>query len=264
MLTDDLGYSMQLPHVQRVVSLVPSLTEAIALSNPQLLVGCTQWCVAPANMDEIAGHPVRRVRGTKNPDLAAIQDIAPDLVVANQEENRRFDIERLREAGIPVWVTRINTVNEALTSLDRLITEALGCPQPAWLDQAHQSWEQPVPTTRARVIVAIWRDPWMVAGPDTYIADVLAQCGITLTPLPIDDWEHARYPRIELDELQQADADLVVLMDAPYPFSPTDGPECFPDAKVTIAPERALAWYGPAMVDARSQIDALMKNSGFH
>ena len=111
MSRDDLDAAVELPRPPaRVVSLVPSLTEAIATSCPQLLVGATDWCTHPADLD------VARVRGTKNPHLAAIADLAPDLVVANKEENRELDVRRLRERGITVWVTDIEDVPSALTS----------------------------------------------------------------------------------------------------------------------------------------------------
>jgi ABC-type hemin transport system substrate-binding protein len=77
------------------VSLVPSLTESVALTQPGALIGATDWCTHPA------GLAVARVRGTKNPDIAAILALAPDLVIANKEENRRIDVHRLRAAGLP-------------------------------------------------------------------------------------------------------------------------------------------------------------------
>ena len=99
-MRDDLGADVPLPApATRVVSLVPSLTEALAVTAPDLLVGATDWCTHPADLD------VTRVRGTKNPDLAAIRALSPDLVVANKEENRELDVRRLRDAGVAVWVT---------------------------------------------------------------------------------------------------------------------------------------------------------------
>src|SRR3954451_13929778 len=99
---DDLGGPVRLERPpRRLVSLVPSLTEALAVTVPDRLVGATDWCTHPADLD------VQRVRGTKNPDRAAIVALRPDLVVANREENRRLDVERLRAAGLPVWVTVI-------------------------------------------------------------------------------------------------------------------------------------------------------------
>src|ERR1700722_18079887 len=104
---DDLGYPVELAYpARRGVSLVPSLTESVAVTRPDALAGATIWCTPPADLD------VPRVRGTKKPDRGAIAALRPDLVLANQEENRRIDVERLRAAGIPVWVTVIRTLDE--------------------------------------------------------------------------------------------------------------------------------------------------------
>src|SRR3954466_12761133 len=124
-MRDDLGAPVDLPRPpRRVVSLVPSLTEALAVTVPDRLVGATDWCTHPADLD------VARVRGTKTPDRSAIAALGPDLVVANQEENRRLDVERLRAAGIPVWVTAITALHEALRSMRPLFVEALAAGEP--------------------------------------------------------------------------------------------------------------------------------------
>ena len=118
--TDDLGSPFEhTGPAQRVVSLVPSLTESVAATRRDALVGATDWCTHPADLD------IRRFRGTKNPDVAAIIALRPDVVLANKEENRRTDVQRLRAAGIPVWVTVIETVDQALASLRRMFEHAL-------------------------------------------------------------------------------------------------------------------------------------------
>src|SRR5699024_2265180 len=105
-LVDDTGarFAPRALPALRVVSLVPSLTEAVAATRRRALVGATDWCTHPADLQ------VRRVRGTKNVDRQAVIDLRPDLVVANKEENREVDVLRLREAGVPVWVTVIEDV----------------------------------------------------------------------------------------------------------------------------------------------------------
>ena len=129
-LVDDLGTAVALPApARRVVSLVPSLTEALVSIEPEAVVGATDWCTHPADLD------VTRVRGTKNPDLAAIRALDPDVVVVNKEENRELDVRRLRESGVRVWVTDIETVPGAVGSLERLF-DGLGWPRPDWLDEA--------------------------------------------------------------------------------------------------------------------------------
>ncbi|MEV4082363.1 helical backbone metal receptor, partial [Nonomuraea fuscirosea] len=124
---DDLGVPVQIPEtVSRIVSLVPSLTESVAATLPGALVGATDWCSHPADLD------VARVRGTKNPDLDAIRRLRPDVVLANAEENRAPDIEALRESGIAVWVTKIETVAEAFASLERMFALACRTEPPGW------------------------------------------------------------------------------------------------------------------------------------
>ncbi|RHW28185.1 cobalamin-binding protein [Nocardioides immobilis] len=241
MRADDLGTPYDgPPTATRVVSLVPSITEALATDRRAALVGATDWCTHPADLD------VTRVRGTKNPDLRAVRALEPDLVIANKEENRELDVRRLREAGVPVWVTDIETVPQALDSLERLYDAALGWPRPDWLAQARDLWSGPVPDVSARVAVAVWRDPWMVVGARTYAGDLMRRLG----------WENAfagsgeRYPKVELADLDRGDLDLVLLPDEPYVFTDDDGPEAFERTPTRLLSGRLLTWYGPAMVEA--------------
>lgn len=243
-LADDLGYAVRLAVApQRVVSLVPSITEALAATVPERLVGATDWCTHPTDL------AVQRVRGTKNPDLKAVAALAPDLVVANKEENRQLDVQRLRANGIPVWVTDIETVPGALDSLERLFVEGLDVAAPGWLTQARTEWGGPVPDPILDVAVAIWRDPWMVVGRDTFTGDVVARLG----------WRnvfggHAdRYPHVDLAELDR-EGIVVLLPDEPYVFTPADGPEAFALARTALVSGRLLTWYGPSLVGARSAL----------
>jgi ABC-type Fe3+-hydroxamate transport system substrate-binding protein len=245
MTADDLGVPLDLRRApRRVVSLVPSLTESIAATARDVLVGATDWCSHPHDLD------VPRVRGTKNPDVAAIVRLRPDLVVANREENRELDVRRLREAGVPVWVTVIESVEEALRSLDRLFVGALRTEVPAWLRQARSVWEPPAPLDGPRVAVPVWRDPWMVVGGRTFTGDLLTRLGATNAFVGSPD----RYPRVELSEIDRADVDLVLLPDEPYTFSPTDGPEAFSVTATRLVNGRLLTWYGPSLVEARAAL----------
>ncbi len=248
-LLDDLGTPIDVPAPpRRVVSLVPSLTEALAATCPRRLVGATDWCTHPADL------AVERVRGTKNPDRDAIARLAPDLVVANKEENRELDVRRLRAFGIRVWVTDIESVPQALASMRRLFVDVLAVAAPGWLAAAEDEWGGPVPQEDARVAVAIWRDPWMVVGAPTFTSDVLARLG----------WANAfagaqgRYPRIELADLDRDDLDAVLLPDEPYVFTAQDGPEAFARARAVLCSGRLLTWYGPSLVGARGELVALL------
>jgi ABC-type Fe3+-hydroxamate transport system substrate-binding protein len=245
-MRDDLGADVPLAGpATRVVSLVPSLTEALAASAPDRLVGATDWCTHPRDLD------VARVRGTKNPDLRAIRALSPDLVVANMEENRELDVRPLREAGVAVWVTRIETVEESLDSLSRLFGTGLGVPDPAWLVQARELWSTPSPR-RLSVAVPIWRDPWMVVGAQTYTDDLLTRAGLANV---LAD-RAGRYPAVDVGEIDRAGADVVLLPDEPYVFTADDGPEAF-TTPTRLVSGRLLTWYGPAMVEAHAMLAAL-------
>ena len=240
---DDLGIEVAVTGAaRRVVSLVPSLTESVALTRPGALVGATDWCTHPA------GLAVTRIRGTKNPNIAPIIALAPDLVIANKEENRRIDVHRLREAGVPVWVTVIETVPQAIDSLTRLFTDGLRWGVPGWLAHVRAVWDRPVPPARARVAVPIWRDPWMVVGRDTFTGDLLRRRGYH--NMFADHPE--RYPTVDLAEIDRADVDLVLLPDEPYAFTAADGPEAFATARTALISGRLLTWYGPSLREAAS------------
>jgi ABC-type Fe3+-hydroxamate transport system substrate-binding protein len=240
----DLGAPPRSP--QRVVSLVPSLTEAVAVTAPGLLVGATDYCTHPADLD------VPRVGGSKYPSVAAVLELAPDLVLANEEENRAEDVAALRAAGIPVWVTAPRTLAQAFTSLGRMLDVCdLGRPQ--WWDEARRAW---APTfdgapPRVRAVVPVWRRPWMALGRDTFAGDVLAHLGVGNLLAGHAD----RYPRLSVEELRALGPDLVVLPDEPYRFTAGDGPEEFPGVRAALVSGRHLTWYGPSLVEARDVLE---------
>jgi ABC-type Fe3+-hydroxamate transport system substrate-binding protein len=238
-MQDDLRSTIGLPsRVRRVVSIVPSLTEAIAATHAHLLVGATDWCTHPADLD------VTRIGGTKNPDTELIRELAPDVVIANAEENRAVDLDALRRSGLAVWVTAPTTVGQSLSSLRRLLSAVTG-EVPEWLDQADEVWSTPYDGPRRRALIPIWRRPWMALGRDTFAGDLLQRLGIdnVLAQSP------ERYPKVDLPALP--DYDLVVLPDEPYAFSPTDGPEAFGRPAYNVS-GRHLTWYGPSLVEARA------------
>ncbi|MFF5961351.1 helical backbone metal receptor [Streptomyces luteogriseus] len=225
----------------RVVSLVPSLTEAVARSAPGALVGATDWCTHPPGLDVV------RVGGTKNPETGRILSLAPDLVIANEEENRAPDLAALRAGGAEVLVTEIRDVPQAFRELARVLDACGVTARPCWLGEAEQVWSSlPEPGTRLTAVVPVWRRPWMVLGRDTFAGDVLARLGV--------DHVHAthpdRYPRVPLDELRASAPDVVVLPDEPYRFTADDGPEAFPGVPCALVSGRHLTWYGPSLAEA--------------
>ncbi|MEV7525208.1 helical backbone metal receptor [Streptomyces sp. NPDC091371] len=225
----------------RVVSLVPSLTEAVAVSAPGLLVGVTDWCTHPADLGGAA-----RIGGTKNPDVREIVRLRPDLVIANEEENRAPDLAALRAAGVEVLVTEVRDLPQALRELDRVLVGALGLERPQWLDRAEAAWAAVEPAGTFTAFVPIWRRPWMVLGRDTFAGDLLARLGVR----NVYAGHPERYPRVPVEELAASGCDLVVLPDEPYAFTAQDGPEAFPGLRAALVSGRHLTWYGPSLVEA--------------
>lgn len=248
MPTDDEGREIAVPaQVRRVVSLVPSLTESVAATAPGLLVGATAWCTHPADLE------VTRIGGTKNPDVAAIAALEPDLVLANQEENRPADLDELRACGLAVYVTDIRTVDGAFDSLERMLA-ACRLDRPAWLESARTAWATlPEPPARRRAVVPIWRRPWMAVGRDTFTGAVLARLGVDNVLADSPD----RYPRFDPEQLPGHD--LVVLPDEPYLFTADDGPEAFPDRPAALVSGRLLTWYGPSLGEAAEALPAALR-----
>lgn len=237
---DDLGDPVPLTgEPRRIVSLVPNLTETLWWWHlADRVVGATEYCVAPPH-----GFPhATRVRGTKNPDTAAIVDLAPDVVVANFEENRELDVTRLREAGVSVYVTAPRSVEQAATSLAAL-GEALGVGGAgAGLAQEIRRAVTRVgaDSTDLTVFVPIWRDPWMSVGTDTIAGDLLRLAGMAVAP------DAPRYPNVALDDVARLDVDAVLLPDEPYVFTDEDK-RVFSDwrARVRLVDGTALTWWGP-------------------
>jgi len=251
---------------ERLVSLVPSWTEAcFSLGLGDRVVGVTDWCVHPA--DGVARLP--HVGGTKDPDVAAIAALAPDLVIANHEENTRRSVEALERAGLRVWVTYPRTVTEGVAVLkqlaalspdrarasrvigrvERALMAAIAAgPGAATGGNARGSAE------RVRVFCPIWRDPWMSVGADTYARDLLWLCGGHNV---FDDLEDRRYPRIDLADIERANPDVVLLPDEPYEFGPHDVRELAQldipaarEGRIHLIDGTWVSWYGPRIADA--------------
>jgi ABC-type Fe3+-hydroxamate transport system substrate-binding protein len=243
--------------------LVPSLTEALfALGLGDRVVGVTDWCVHPAS--ELAG--LRRVGGTKTPDLPAILELEPDLVIANHEENRRTHVEKLLAAGLRVWVTYPRTVREGARVLEEL--GALGASPTdaqrvqAPVEAALASAASRRPQVLTRVFCPIWRDPWMAVGGDTYANDLLSLCGgINVFSSRPD----RRYPVVGLEEVERADPEVILLPDEPYAFGPTDARELASlevaaarEGRIHLLDGTLLSWYGPRIAPAIATLRRLL------
>lgn len=241
---------------RRIVSLVPSLTEALAaLDLDAETVGLTRFCVHPE------GWKARKaiVGGTKNVDVERVLALAPDLVVANREENERAPVEALADAGVPVWLSDIATVADtarALRDLGRATGRAAdGERLGAEIDAAFARLEAPREPVRS--VYLIWRDPWMTVGRDTIIHDVMARGGLANV-----FGDQTRYPAVTADEIREARPEAVLLSSEPYPFAEKDVAEVkalAPQSRVVLVDGEAFSWYGPRLAAAPVEIARVLR-----
>jgi ABC-type Fe3+-hydroxamate transport system substrate-binding protein len=274
---------------QRVVSLVPSDTLSVfALGAGERLVGRTRYCVAPEGQVE----RVPAVGGTKDVDVEAVARLLPDLILANQEENARPQIEALAKLGFPTLVAFPKKVAEGHAHLARL-ARVLGVeahePVRALLREglralsdAEQALARRPPL---RVFVPIWREPLMTIAGDTFLSDALRLAGAENVfadrrrayPLAADLGKQAprpaaevgerdtRYPRIAVDEVVQRAPQAILLPDEPHPFGEEDAAffRSLPvpaarDGRVALCSGRDLCWYGSHSVQGLPRLRALV------
>ncbi len=200
----------------RLVSLVPSTTETVfALGAGHRLVGVTDYCVQP---DPMPDH-VARLGGPKNPNLALIRELAPDLVLASREENRAEDVAALA-SWTRVHLAQPRSVAEAIIELVRLghlldresrATELAQSAQAAVL--AVKQVARPF-----RFVYLVWRAPWMAAGPGTYISDFVGLGGGENVVPPATPPAASRYPVVDPTQLAGWRPEVIFLPDEPYPF----------------------------------------------
>ncbi len=260
-ITDDLGFHLELKSPpRRIISLVPSWTETLfAMGLGNEVVGVTKFCVEPA--DGVAS--IEKIGGTKNPDLRAIAKLEPDFVIANAEENRREDVEKIRALGVAVFTTYPKTIPGAVESILKLGT-ALGKESEA--NAMAREIVRDVSSIEAsvgvwsklpfRVFCPIWKNPWMAFNADTYAHDVLRMLGFNNIFASAGE----RYPTTTLAEAIARKPDIVLLPDEPYEFKDRDIEELkkvLPPGlarRVMIVSGRDLHWYGVHMVKGLSTL----------
>lgn len=246
----------------RIVSLCPSLTElAFDLGRGDELVGRTKFCVHPA--DRVGA--VEKVGGTKNPKIERIIELAPDLVLLNEEENRREDAEALEAAGLRCHVSFPRNATET-AAMVRSIAAALDAEPEgeriaADIEARHRRVAEAARgRDPVRFAYLIWRNPWMTVNDDTFVSSLLGDAGgrNAFADRP------ERYPTIAADELAAADPELVLLSTEPFPFKPSHADEL--SALTGLGRERfhivdgeLLSWHGsrtPAGIDYAEQVIA--------
>jgi len=235
----------------RIVSLVPSQTEFLhALGLEEEVVGITKFCIHPKEW----WKSKKRVGGTKNVDFEKVKALQPDLIIGNKEENDKENISRL-ESICPIWMSDISTLEdsyEMMLSLGELAGKSSEAK--AIVDKIKEGFSQLKPIAAyPKVAYFIWKKPWMAAGSDTFIHQMLEKCGFQ------NAVQSTRYP--ELQENDFPEVDFVFLSSEPYPFKEQDVNEVeklFPKAKIVIVDGEYFSWYGSRLLDAPTYFQQLI------
>jgi ABC-type Fe3+-hydroxamate transport system substrate-binding protein len=257
--TDQLGRTITINYPpKRIVSIVPSQTELLFdLGLDEEVVGITKFCIHP--IEKFASKT--KVGGTKKLLIEKIRDLKPDLIIGNKEENTKAEVELLMNE-FPVWMSDINDLegaNEAITKIGALVNRE---PEAAYLNHLIKTGFSDLQALAVekninkKVAYLIWKDPWMCAGRNTFIDDILRKVGLT------NSITSNRYPEIIINELKSLNTDFIFLSSEPYPFKEKHIEElqqALPATKIMLVDGEMFSWYGSRLVKAVEYLFYLQK-----
>lgn len=249
---DQMGFEIRVPkRPLKIVSLVPSQTELLFdLGLDKEIKGVTKFCIHPKQ--KVAD--VVKVGGTKNFNFDRIKEINPDLIIGNKEENYEEGISQLKKY-FPVWMSDITTLEDATDMVHKvgLLTgkslEASHLVDTVKAEFANLKKHKP-----KRTLYFIWRKPFMVAGVDTFINEMLTQIGL------INAIDEKRYPELSETDIEKLAPELILLSSEPYPFKAKHFEELSvlcPNADIRIVDGEMFSWYGSRLLKAPSYFNNL-------
>ncbi len=241
----------------RIVSLVPSQTELLYdLGLDEEVIGITKFCVHP----NVWHKTKTRLGGTKNLKINIIQKLKPDLIIANKEENTREQIEQLAKT-FDVFVTNVRNINDALKMIKNVGMLTGQASSSVRIANSIQStfkklFEKISSKEKIKTAYVIWRNPYMVAGGDTFISDMMQYCGMQNIYSNMK-----RYPEINIEDLKDK-CELLLLSSEPYPFKEKHIRELqsqIPAVKIVLADGEMFSWYGSRLVKAAKYFETFYK-----
>jgi ABC-type Fe3+-hydroxamate transport system substrate-binding protein len=232
--------------IRRVVSLVPSITE-LAYDLGFDVVGRTKFCVHPKNIEncEVIG-------GTKNIKVDKVIAIRPDLIIANKEENTKETVEQLIKSGLEVYVSDVSTLEDNFELIDHL-GRIGGYQQNAYeLAKAIKKGFTPFRVRKSKsapkLLYLIWKEPYMAAGTDTFISDIITRIG-GVNVLACKGEAHRRYPSMDISKIIELNPNYILLSSEPFPFKKqhADQLEDLTGIKTMLVDGESFSWYGSRM-----------------
>ena len=241
---------------QRIISIVPSQTELLySLGLEQEVIGITKFCVHPDSWLRAK----QRVGGTKKLDFDKIAALKPDLIIGNKEENNEHEIKAIMEI-YPVWMSDIHNLDDAFGMM-QLVGELTNRTEKAneIIKQAKNNFAEldKVKYPTRRVAYFIWKNPYMLAGNDTFIDNMLTLCNFKNVTVEVQ----GRYPELSADTLKSLNPEVIFLSSEPFPFSSKHIEEfkaICPGAKVVLIDGEYFSWYGSRLLGAPDYFKSLL------
>jgi len=244
---DQIGNKIELSKTpKRIVSLVPSQTELLHdLGLQHEVVGITKFCVHPGEWF----RSKTRVGGTKTFHFDIINGLEPDLIICNKEENEEAQVKQLMQ-HYPVWVSDVRNLYDALEMINALggISGFAGKAQ-AIADGISTQFDKLRPQSSKRTAYFIWCNPYMAAGQNTFINDMLERCGLENVFSSLG--EH--YPEVNEQMLKESNPELILLSSEPFPFKEKHikvVKQICPTAKIKLVDGEMFSWYGSRLLKA--------------
>ena len=230
---------------QRIISVVPSQTELLFnLGLTEEVIGITKFCVHP---DEWFRKKVK-IGGTKKLNIKKIRELKPDLILANQEENLKEEIELL-SLEFDVWISKINNLNDAMQMIREIgIMVNKKVEAEDLYENINSSFKLYQPVKKQKAVYLIWNNPLMTIGGDTFISDMMLRAGfINLFSNDL------RYPEISIQILQELKPEVLMLSSEPFPFAEKHLQEfrkLLPDCKIKLVDGEMFSWYGSRLLES--------------
>lgn len=255
-MKDHVGRQINCPdNPHRIISICPAITETLfALDIGQNVIGRTKYCIFPE--DKVEQVPI--VGGTKEVNVDLIKQLAPDLIIAEKEENTAAIVEQLEKIA-PVFVAEVQSIEDSYRLIETLgmltnkeeLSEII-------VHQAREEFSQLANIANGHIAYAIWRKPYMVVGKTTYINSVLTHIGFN-NPFTRKD---GRYPAVSVEALQEVALDYLLLASEPFPYSEKHIAEFqafLPETNIILV-DGEMFWYGAKMLDAARYLAELVKS----
>ncbi len=243
---------------KRVVSLIPSVTHTLfEIDCGDLVVGRTDFCNKPEEAKKI-----KSIGSPKKIDIDKIIALTPDLIIADVEENRKSDVEELVKSGFKVYIASIKKIEDIITFLTHMGQIFENKKVQGIIKKIERELSSPPPSKKIATFLPIWRNPYMCFNEETFLDDILKRCGFH----NIFRKNRKKYFKLNEEEIQKSEFDLLMLPSEPYNFHELEPIEIIedlklsPHVKIAYIPGEWVAWYGAITPEGLKELKKLYRD----